>query len=128
MNAEPRDVVVALDVGGTSMKCALTTLDGVVVHSERRSTGRDRGPDVVVDSIVVTAVELAAREGFRARAAGVVVPGVVDAARGVAVYSSNIGWRDVPMRELIESKLGLPTALGHDVRAGGMAEARLGAG
>jgi glucokinase len=39
-----------------------------------------------------------------------------------------VGFRDVPLRELARTRLGLPTALGHDVRVGGLAEARLGAG
>jgi glucokinase len=53
---------------------------------------------------------------------------VIDEENGVAVWSSNVGFRDVPMRELMQERLGLPTAVGHDVRAGGLAEARLGAG
>ena len=123
-----RDVVVAIDVGGTSMKCALVDRDGTVVHTLRRPTGREHGPDVVVDSIADTAVELAESTQYRARAVGLVVPGIVDADTGVAVYAANLGWRDVPLRQRIEARTGLPTALGHDVRAGGLAEARLGAG
>jgi glucokinase len=46
----------------------------------------------------------------------------------VAAWSSNLGFRDVPLRRLVADRLGLPAALGHDVRAGGLAEARLGAG
>ncbi|MDI5939973.1 ROK family protein, partial [Micromonospora sp. DH15] len=56
------------------------------------------------------------------------VPGVVDETAGVAVWSANVGFRDVPLRDLAAARLGLPTALGHDVRVGGLAEARLGAG
>src|SRR5262249_40459671 len=54
--------------------------------------------------------------------------GVIEAAAGVAAWSANLGFRDVPLRELVAGRLGLPAALGHDVRAGGLAEARLGAG
>jgi glucokinase len=47
----------------------------------------------------------------------------------VAVYSANLGWRDVPMRRLLGDRLGgVPVALGHDVRTGGLAEGRIGAG
>ncbi|MFI6984375.1 hypothetical protein ACIBSV_38100 [Embleya sp. NPDC050154] len=58
------------------------------------------------------------------RAVGVASCGVVDEAAGVAAFSAAYKWRDVPLRE----RLGLPVALGHDERAGGVAEARLGAG
>ncbi|MGN9775992.1 ROK family protein [Micromonospora sp. H33] len=125
------EVVVALDVGGTGMKCALVRRDGTVVHSERHPTDAARGPAAVVETILDVADALAGKahlDGLTPVALGVAVPGVVDEARGVAVWSANIGFRDVPLRELAETRLGLPAALGHDVRVGGLAEARLGAG
>jgi glucokinase len=125
------DVLVALDVGGTGMKCALVSPTGKIVHAERHPTGASRGPEAVTATILDVAEGLAGRaraEGLRPVAAGVAVPGVVDEDRGIAVWSSNVGFRDVPLRDLVAARLHLPAALGHDVRAGGLAEARLGAG
>ncbi|RQW84391.1 sugar kinase, partial [Micromonospora globispora] len=125
------EVVVALDVGGTGMKCALVRPDGAVVHAERHATRAEHGPDAVVDTILNIAEALAGKaraDGLTPVAGGIAVPGVVDEARGVAVWSANLGFRDVPLRDLAAARLGLPTALGHDVRVGGLAEARLGAG
>ncbi|WP_247674554.1 ROK family protein [Micromonospora sp. C51] len=113
------------------MKCALVDPDGVVRHAERHPTDAGRGPDAVVETILTVAEGLAGKaraDGLTPIALGIVVPGVVDEARGVAVWSANVGFRDVPLRDLASTRLGLPTALGHDVRAGGLAEARLGAG
>lgn len=125
--------VIALDVGGTGMKAALVGADGALLHEDRRATGRERGPDAVVEAITGFAAELRAygqaKYGESASAAGVAVPGIVDAENGIAVYAANLGWRDVPMRELLSHKLhGVPVALGHDVRTGGLAEGRIGAG
>ncbi|MGA4866325.1 ROK family protein [Streptomyces lavendulocolor] len=125
--------VIALDVGGTGMKAALVGADGALLYEARRATGRERGPDAVVESILGFAAELHAhgreRYGAAAVAAGVAVPGIVDPDRGVAVYAANLGWRDVPLRALLAERLGgLPVALGHDVRTGGLAEGRVGAG
>ncbi|MEU4381233.1 ROK family protein [Micromonospora echinofusca] len=125
------DVVVALDVGGTGMKCALVRGDGTVLHAERHPTDAGRGPDAVVDTVLGVAEGLAGKaraDGLDPVAVGIAVPGVIDEARGIAVWSANVGFRDVPLRDLAQDRLGLPTALGHDVRAGGLAEARLGAG
>jgi glucokinase len=125
------DVVVALDVGGTGIKCGLVDRDGTKHHVERHPTRADRGPDAVVGTISDIADGLAATAraaGHRPIAVGIAVPGVVDEAAGVAVWSANVGFRDVPLRDLVGARLGLPTTLGHDVRAGGVAEARLGAG
>ncbi|WP_282797750.1 ROK family protein [Streptomyces sp. CC224B] len=125
--------VIALDVGGTGMKAALVGADGALLHEARRPTGRERGAAAVVQSIVDFAADLRAHGeahfGEPAAAAGVAVPGIVDAERGVAVYAANLGWTDVPLRDLLGARLGgVPVALGHDVRTGGLAEGRVGAG
>ena len=124
--------VIALDVGGTGMKAALVGAQGELLHRARRATGRERGPDAVVEHILGFAAELRAygeeHHGEPASAAGVAVPGIVDAERGIAAYSANLGWRDVPLRDLLAARLGgVPVALGHDVRTGGLAEGRIGA-
>ncbi len=125
--------VIALDVGGTGMKAALVGADGELLHQARRPTGRERGPDAVVEGILDFAAELRVHgiraHGEPASAAGVAVPGIVDEAEGVAAYAANLGWRDVPLRALLAGRLGgVPVALGHDVRTGGLAEGRIGAG
>ncbi|GAB1328987.1 ROK family protein [Streptomyces sennicomposti] len=125
--------VIALDVGGTGMKAALIAANGTLLHQARRATGRENGPDAVVENILGFAAELRAvgaeRFGEPAAAAGVAVPGIVDEERGVAAYAANLGWRDVPLRALLAERLGgIPVALGHDVRTGGLAEGRIGAG
>jgi glucokinase len=43
------------------------------------------------------------------------------------VFSANFGWRELPLRRLLEERTGLPVAFGHDVRAGGLGEGALGA-
>ena len=56
------------------------------------------------------------------------VPGVVDAQQGIAVYAANIGWQQLPLRQIVAEAVGLPVVLDHDVRAAGLAELELGAG
>lgn len=115
------------------MKAALAGADGTLLYEARRPTGRERGTDAVVEAVLGFAAELRdigrARFGTPAAAAGVAVPGIVDEHTGVAAYSANLGWRDLPLRDLLSRRLdGIPVALGHDVRTGGLAEGRIGAG
>lgn len=131
----PREYVIALDVGGTGMKAALLGPgpDHPRLHEARRPTGREHGSRVVLETVLDFADELRSlgvqRYGVQPVAAGVCVPGVLDEAAGVAVYSANLGWRDLPLRALLSERLtGIPVAVGHDVRTGGLAEGRIGAG
>lgn len=130
MTATVRPTVVAVDVGGTDTKGAIIH-GGQVVRSERRPTGAVDGPAAVVErtgSFAADLISLARRERYEPTGVGLVVPGIVDAERGVARYSASLGWRDVPLGRLVAERCGLPTAVGHDVRAGALAEAVSGAG
>jgi glucokinase len=125
--------VAAVDVGGTRTKSALVDARGVEVVSRTGPTSRGLDRPGALASAVELAVgelvELAAREGAGSDlvAVGAVVPGLVDDEAGVARYSANLGWRDQQVVVPLEDALHLPVALGHDVRAGLLAESRWGA-
>jgi glucokinase len=117
---------VAIDVGGTEIKGAIRDSTGSLVALRRWPTSREAGPTAVVD-LVLSALDQLLRDAPATQAVGLVVPGTVDEANGVAVYSENIEWRDVPFRRLARDASALPVGFGHDVRAGGLAERTLGA-
>ncbi|WP_139416476.1 ROK family protein [Agromyces laixinhei] len=124
------DAVLAFDVGGTDTKSALVDASGRVLGLRRTPTPLDAADPAgtIVTSLAVLAREhLEASPGVTPVAAGISVPGLVDEVDGVGMFASNLGWRDAPIRSLAEAALGLPVAFGHDVRAAGDAEHRLGA-
>lgn len=126
MAAPGADTIVGVDVGGTTIKAVRVDRDGRIVAEHRSSTPKpDRSGELVADA-VGAAVD--AVGGHGGRPVGVVVPGIVDETRGVAVLSANVGFRDAPLRALVERRLGTTVAFGQDVRAGAVAEARTGAG
>lgn len=117
--------VVAVDVGGTTMKGAEVDRDGSFVRESSRPTPALAGPDAVIATLLELIAEL--RTGGQVTAVGVVVPGHVDGEAGRAIYSANVGFRDVPLRDIVAEATGLPAKLEHDVRAAGVAEYELGA-
>jgi glucokinase len=123
VTAGPADgLTVALDVGGTLMKGAVVDRDGTARAVEQRPTLRQ--PDTV-EGILRFAADLAAAGPVER--VGLAVPGIVDELGGVARYSTNLGWRDLPLRDIAARRLGLPVTLVHDVRAGALAEREFGA-
>ncbi|MET9730263.1 ROK family protein [Streptomyces sp. NPDC006458] len=122
--------VIGLDVGGTGIKGAVLDRGLRPLATVRRHTPRADGPQAVVDAVTDALLTLnreAARRGLPVHRAGVVVPGIVDDDLQRAVWSANIGWRDLPLAAILGARTGLSVTLGHDVRAGGMAECTLGA-
>lgn len=119
------DAVVAVDVGGTSIKGAVVDAAGEVLREAVVATPVASGAGAVVAAISSTVRELVGT-GDSIAAIGLVVPGNVDADAGVARFSANLGWRDVPLRTLLLEEFALPTVLEHDVRAAGLAERTIG--
>lgn len=123
--------VVGLDIGGTFIKSTLVGPDGAQFGVERWPTERERGPEAVMATVLEHAAEqvtAASERGESVGAIGVASCGLVNETAGIGVFSAALGWYDMPLRQLLGDRLGLPIALGHDVRAGALAEARLGAG
>ncbi|GAA2054315.1 ROK family protein [Leifsonia soli] len=119
-------VVLAVDLGGTAMKGAVVREDGATMTESTLATPSD--------GILAALVELlgdlrrtAADDGHDVVGAGVATPGMLDEQRGLVYYASNLGWRDVPLLDILRSELHLPVAVGHDVRAAGLAERSSGA-
>ncbi len=119
----PARPVIGVDVGGTTIKAA--RLDASGARHALPPVATPLGADAVVDAVVDVVERLRAEDPSIA-AVGVVVPGLVDAERGIAVLSENLRWRDAPLRDRIAAATGLPTALDHDVRAAAGAELELG--
>lgn len=118
--------VLGVDVGGTSMKAVLVDENGRANDIARTATPVQDGPDAVVARLRAFVRDAAAFADNGPAAAGVVVPGDVDAANGIARYSANLGWRDVALRDLVAADLGVPVVLDHDVRAAAVAERTVG--
>jgi glucokinase len=120
-------LVAAIDVGGTSIKAALVAEDLHVVHTRRAATRRvDGSADVAQIAELID--ELRTEAGaMTVCGVGVAAPGIIDEEHGVARAAVNLGWRELPLRARLRESAGMPVALGHDVRTGGLAEFTVGA-
>ncbi|WP_063002147.1 ROK family protein [Nocardia mikamii] len=127
--AEKLDPVLAMDVGGTTIKAEISDSDGRIAAAATVPTpGGERAFDAMAElgDRLLAEVSSDTREGLRRGA--IALPGIVDAARSVAVFSSNIGWRDVKVGSRFQDRWGFPVLIEHDVAVAGWAEWRLGAG
>lgn len=129
LNIVQTELVIGVDVGGTTLKAAILDSEGREYRRSELPTPRHLGPEAVVAATIDVIVGLRAHvlPTARLRGVGVVVPGVVDAQQGIALYSANIGWRELPLRQIVEEAVGLPVVIDHDVRAAGLAELEWGA-
>ena len=112
------DRFIGLDVGGTKIASA-TLCDGELSESTLVETSLDDRDALIAQ--LVDAVEALRHDDVRA--VGVGVPSVVDFATGRIRSSVNIPLEDVPLRELLTEKLGLPVFVDNDASCAALAEA-----
>lgn len=131
INAE-HGTLIGIDVAETSLQAELFDLSLNVRHTVARDlpTGAVEPTDVV--ELIAAAVEelLAVTEVQAARVlgVGVSVPGMVRREGGVSAFSPYWSWHDVPMRALLEQRLGMSLHLDNPLKASTVAEMWFGAG
>jgi glucokinase len=116
--------VIGIDAGGTKLLGGVVDEQLVVHHRVRRTwRGADRGEtlDVFVDA--VDEIRAAARD---VEAVGFGIPSLVSP-DGASVWSNHLPLDDVPFRDLMSERLGLPVFVDNDSNLALLAEHRRGA-
>jgi len=116
---------LAVDLGGTHMRCARVGPDGAIANREVRPTPHDgTGTDALVD--LIRSVAAAAP----CSGAVVGVPGRVDYRSGTLEHAPNLppGWAGALTERALATSLGLPVALANDADLAAVGEAYWGAG
>lgn len=110
---------------------------GAVVQGDKilsrckKKTGAEEGPEAVLSriaSVIKTVVKDAGLTADDFDGVSMAVPGPHDREKGIMVYTPNLGFRDFPIKELLEKKIGISVSLENDVNAGTYGEYKLGAG
>lgn len=115
-----------VDVGGTDCKVGVVDGRGQVRVEQQFPTARD--PRVAAQTIGRACRELAGMAGAEVTHLGIGVPGPLDLEQGVIIQAPNLGWRDVPMRDMVAAEVGCPAVLDNDANAAAFGEAWVGAG
>ncbi|MBF7081665.1 ROK family protein [Desulfallas sp. Bu1-1] len=126
-----RDLVVGVDLGGTKILTVLAGMEGDVLARVKVPTGAELGQEHVIDKIVETVQAALLEAGAPAgsvKAVGMGVPGPVDADNGFIHFAPNLGWRDVPLGEIMRRRLDLPVYMDNDANLAALGEHRYGAG
>ncbi|MDR5710056.1 MAG: ROK family protein [Armatimonadota bacterium] len=112
----------AVDLGATNLRVGLVGPEGELVATLRARTPQE-GPQSVVEAIARLVEELCPRAQEVPRRMGVGVPGPLSVAEGIVHAPPNLpGWREVPLRALLEERLGVTVILENDANAAAVGE------
>ncbi|MGW6122560.1 ROK family protein [Nocardia sp. NPDC055165] len=112
------NVVIAVHIAAVQITVAVVDIAGAVLHSEQ-VPHRTHAPYDILDAVLerVRAVGAALADQVRIRGLGVAIGGRVDTATGSVVEHSYLRWRDVPVREYLSARTGLPVSVDSHTRA-----------
>jgi glucokinase len=117
-------LAIGVDVGGTKVAAAVVDADGRILAKLKRSTPA-ASPQQTEQTIAGVVTELLA--GHEVAAIGLGAAGFVDSARAAVLFAPNLAWRDEPLKQRVEERLGREVVVENDANASAWAEARFGA-
>ena len=123
--------VVGIDLGATKIALGLIDPQNRIVAGQRVPTAPLDGPDAAVQRMAQAIDALRAHLSSDAHltSVGICSPGPLDHRTGMLLDPPNLtGWVNVPLRQMLADRLGLPVTLEHDAKAAALGEYHYGAG
>lgn len=123
-------IVVGLKLMDDHIVGAVTDLEAHTLGQSECSIS-DLDPEAVVEAasgVVDNLMRVSDLEIERLLGVGIGMAGVIDTNQGMCRHSPFLGWRDVPIGELMEARLGVPVRVDNDVNTLALAERWFGIG
>ncbi len=116
---------LGVDVGGTNAQLGLVDGQGKIVASARIPTLMEEGPESLVERIFAETLRISNHRDIAQ--VGVGIAGLIDHHKGIVRFSPNlVGWKDVPLKEMLHERFGVPVAVGNDANVISWGEYRFG--
>lgn len=116
---------IGVDIGGTKVVAAVVVGGQVLAQVDRQTPDRSTEP-AVVESVIVEAVATLRAE-HEISAVGVGAAGFVDTTGRRVRFAPHLSWRDEPLAERLQERLGVPVVLDNDANVTLWGELRYGA-
>jgi glucokinase len=118
--------VIGVDLGGTKL-LAGTVDSSLHVHHRTHRIAAEIGTAQLLDTIVDAVREAREAADGEVEGVGFGIPSLIDSERGIAVSTVHLPIRDLPFRDLMAERLGMPVFVDNDATAAMLAEWRFGA-
>jgi glucokinase len=119
--------VIGVDLGGTKLLAGVVDSDLNVRHRAFRHAREAHDTEALIDVLVAAVQQAREASGEEIRAVGFGIPSLVDARTGVAATTVHLPLHDVPFRDVMAERLGIPVVVDNDANAAMVAEHRRGA-
>lgn len=132
------ECVIGIDLGGTNVRAAAVSASGEILGTRVEIPSRaQEGTVAILDSLTSAISQVQSSIGATPKSIGLSVPGHIDNAAGVVRWAPNFGytdggvfyyWKDVPLKQALEERVGISVAMGNDANCAALGEYRFGSG
>ena len=122
---------VGFDLGGTKMLACLYNSKFDLLASKKSKTHGFLGAETGIERIIETIEFVLGDAGVKSEklsGIGVGCPGPLDLKRGIIREAPNLGWKNIAIKDRLESAFGCSAVISNDVDLGVYGEYRFGAG
>ena len=126
-----KNYVIGVDLGGTKISTALSTLEGNIITQTVIPTNAKEGEEKVLNRIISTIEEVinsASVSKDEIEAIGIGSPGPLDAKKGVIITTPNLPFKNYNVVQPIREKFDIPTYIDNDANVAAIGEFMFGAG
>jgi glucokinase len=120
---------LGIDLGGTKIMAVVVDRRNTILARAKADTPIATGVDAICARIKDVADQAVAAAGTpwpQIVKVGIAIPASVDPESGDALHAPALGWRNQPVRPILEALFGQPVTLANDVNCGTLASARAG--
>lgn len=125
------ELLIGIDIGGTSIKVGIIENNGVIIEKWKIPTNISNDGEAIVGDIwnsIVDKIELLNLNNTSITGIGVGAPGFINTDTGFVYEAVNIGWRNVDLANQLGLRSGLPVFIENDANIAVLGENWTGAG
>mgnify|MGYP000129475417 CR=1 FL=1 len=123
---------IGVDLGGTNIVSVIVNCQGKIVNRLKVPTLAERGKEATIKRIIETIHENIVQSTIAPAdiiGIGIGAPGPLNIERGIINFAPNLpGWRDVPLKKILEDEFNMKVVLENDANAGAWGDRCFGIG
>lgn len=121
-------MIIGIDLGGSKIEVGLINHQFEVVAKARTLTKAKAGPKAIISQLCQLIDQMDKASPDQITGLGVGVPGEIPPLSGLVLSAPNLGWVNLPLKEILTQRYNWPIAIDNDVNCSALAESKLGLG
>ncbi len=123
--------IIGIDLGATTIRGVLSDLEANFLMEVQITTDISKGFETIMDQLGSVVDKLYGKRDLKKEnvlGVGIGIPGLVNRKNGVVDFSPDFGWKNVNVRESLQSRLSLPFIYDNSTRLMALGELAFGEG